>query len=80
MLVWKNVGQSMPRPLRCAARLADAGIGADPQYPIRGVPGQVDDLGLRHAGHGPACDRAGEAVPCFDELVLRRLVVLEGNP
>jgi len=59
---------------------AEAGIGADPQYPIRGVPRQLDDLVLRHAGHGRACDRSGEPVPRFDELVLGLAVAVDRVP
>jgi hypothetical protein len=32
---------------------ADAGIGADPQHPVRGVARRFDDLGLRHAEPKP---------------------------
>jgi hypothetical protein len=63
-----------------ARRLARAGSRVKGVLtPIRRVAGQVDDLGLRPAGHGRACDRSGEPVPCFDELVLGPLVVLEGQ-
>jgi hypothetical protein len=58
---------------------ADAGIGADPQYPIRGVTGQVDDLVSLQARRSRARDRTSEPVPRFDELVLGPLAVLEGN-
>jgi hypothetical protein len=58
---------------------AIARIGADPQHPVRGIPGQVNDLVLGHAGHGRSGDRSGERVPCFDELVLCPLVVLKGQ-
>jgi hypothetical protein len=58
---------------------ADAGIGADPQYPVGGIPGQVDNLILRHEGHGRTCDRSGQPVPRLDERVLRPQVVLEGT-
>jgi hypothetical protein len=52
--------------------------GADPQHEVCGVPGQLDDLISRHAGHGRAGDRASEPVLRLDELVLRPLVVREG--
>jgi hypothetical protein len=37
-----------------------------------------DDLVSRHAGHGRTRDGAGQPVPCFDEVVLRLLVLLHG--
>jgi len=62
-----------------ASVAADARVAANPQHEIRWVSGRLDDLVLRQAGHGRACDRSGEPVPCFHELVLGPLVVLEGQ-
>jgi hypothetical protein len=49
-------------------------------HPIPWVAGQVHDLVLRQAGHRRADDRSGEPVPCFDELVLRLGVAVDGVP
>jgi hypothetical protein len=48
---------------------ADAGIAADSQHQVRGVPGQVDDLVFRRSGHGRARDRSRLAAPLH--LLLR---------
>jgi hypothetical protein len=58
-----------------------AGIStaANPHHEVCGVPGQFDDLILRHAGHGRTRDRSSEPVAGFDEVVLGPLVVLEGK-
>jgi hypothetical protein len=52
--------------LGLASVAADAGVAADLQNPIRWVAGQVDDLVLRHAGHGRTRNRMGEPVAGFE--------------
>jgi hypothetical protein len=62
---------------RLVSVAADAGAAADAEDLLAVVAGELDDLVPGQATHGRACDRSGEPVPRFDELILGPLVVLE---